>query len=78
MRSIVRRVQPSLQAVSEPAVVSASPSPAMASTRSEATPLNTTVGRVKSRVHMVEKGVEKQSISKLVILRKEGQNDYSG
>ena len=50
----------------------------MASTSSEATPLNITVGRVKSRVQMVEKAVEKQSISKLANLRQHGQNDYSG
>ena len=77
VRSVVRRVQPTLQAVSELAVLSASTTPVMAPTRSEATPLNITVGRVKSRVDRVEKGVEKQSISKLAILRKDGQKDCS-
>ena len=40
--------------------------------------MKTTVGRVISRVHMVEKGMKKQGISKLAILRKDGQDYYSG
>ena len=50
VKSIVRRVQPLLETVSEPAVVSASPTPTWAPTRSEATPLNATVCRIISRV----------------------------
>ena len=50
----------------------------MASTGSEATPLNITVGPFKSRVQIVEKSVEKQGISKLANLRKDEQEHYSG
>ena len=46
-KSVARRVRPILKTVSELAVVSPSPMPAMASTSSEAPPLNTTVGRVE-------------------------------
>ena len=59
VKSGVRRVQPSLQTLSECAVESASPTPIMAAGSSEATPLPTTVGRVRSRVEVVETGVEK-------------------
>ena len=46
-------------------MVSASPTPTLATTRSEPTPLSATVGRVRSRVERVEKGREKRGRSKL-------------
>ena len=78
VRPVVRRVQPWLQTVSELAVVSSSATPGMAFTSSEAPPLRTTVGRDKSRLHMVEKRVEKPSISKSSSVPKDEQDDYSG
>ena len=46
-------------------MVSASPTPVTAPTSSEASPLQTTVGRIKSRLQMAEKGLEKGGTSKL-------------
>ena len=65
VKSVLGRGQPRRKIVSELAGVSASPTPAMAFTRSEATSLNSTVGRVKSRVQIVETGFEKGVTSKL-------------
>ena len=57
VKSVGVRVQSIQETVSEPVVVSASPTPTLATTRSEPTPLITSVGRVRSRVARVEKGV---------------------
>ena len=65
MKSVLGRVHPFLKTVSELAVVSASPTPLMAPTSSEAIPPKATVARVKSLEQMVEKGVEKRGTSKL-------------
>ena len=65
VKSVVRRGHPVHETVSEPAVMSASPMPMLAPTRSEPTPLIATVGRVRSRVEKVEKGLERRDTSKL-------------
>ena len=77
MSSVVGRVYPTLGTVSELVILLPSPTPEMASPSSEANPLKTTVRRIKLRVQKVEKGVEKQAISKLEIPRKLEQDDYS-
>ena len=75
VKSIVRLVQPIPTTVTVRAVVLASPTPEMATVRNKATPLNTTVGPVKSRVKTAEEGQEKQSISKSALLRKQEQDE---
>ena len=49
----------------------------MAIERSEATPLPTTVGRVQSLVHVVEKGVQKRNTSLAANIRTDKQTRYS-
>ena len=63
--------------VSVRAVVLASPTLAMATVRNRATPLTTTVSRVKSRIQTVEKGQGKQTSSKTATLSKDRQDEYS-
>ena len=65
VRSVVRRFHPTRETLSEPGIVSASPTPSFAITRSEATLPSATVGRVRSRGERVEKGGEMGDISKL-------------
>ena len=54
VKYVVRRVHPTGKTVRELAVMSASPTPSVATTGSEAIPLSATVGRVKSRVESGE------------------------
>ena len=65
VKSVGGREQPIHETVRETVVVSASPTPTLATTRSEPTPLSATVGRVTSRVARVETGVERRDTSKL-------------
>ena len=65
VKPLLLRVQPIPATVSEPVVVSASPTPTLSTERSEPTPLSPTVGSVRSRVEPVEKSVERRHISKL-------------
>lgn len=58
VKSAVLRVQPLQNAASELAVVSAYTPIAIAPARSEATPLKSTAGRVKSREQPVHKSAE--------------------
>ena len=64
-KSVVRRGEPTLETVSEIAVVSASTTPGLAIRRSEEIPLKATAGRVKSSLERVEKGFEKRETSTL-------------
>ena len=77
VKSVVRSGEPIAPTVTERGVVLALPTQAIATARNKATLLTTTVGRVKSPVQIVEKGLEKQSISKSADLRKHGQYEYS-
>ena len=76
-KSVVERVQPSLQTGSERAVESASPTPAMGTERREASPPPTTVGRARSRVQVMERGVERQSTLSVANPRTDKQTGYS-
>ena len=49
----------------------------MATVRNKATALTSTVRCLKSRVEQVEKGQEKQGISKSAKLRQHGQDEHS-
>ena len=63
VKSVVRRVTPTLEKVGEPAVLSASLMPTLANGESEAIPLSATASPVKSRVERVETCVEKRDTS---------------
>ena len=77
LKSVGRSVQPFQETESEPVVVSASHTPTLAGTRSELTPLSATVGRVRSRVARVEKGVEMRDTLKLAKQRVDVLDSYS-
>ena len=77
MKLTVQRAESISTTVSVRAVVLATHTPAMATMRDTATPLTAAVNRVKSRIQTVEKGQEKQGISKSATLRKHGQDEYS-
>ena len=59
VKSVVARVQPILQKVREPLVVSASSTPSLAISRSEATLASATVALVSTHVEREQKGVER-------------------
>ena len=65
VKSVERRVQLTLETVSDPAVLWATPTPMLATTRSEPPPLTAPVGSVKSSRERVQKGVVKRETSKL-------------
>ena len=66
VKSVVRLLPPTLETLSEPAVVSASPTAMLATIRSELTPLTASVSRVKLRVERVERGADRGDVSKVL------------
>ena len=65
-----------MKTASERAVVSSAPTPVMAPTRTEGTPLSTTVARVRSRLQMVAKCVQKGGTSNFAKQRVESLDHH--
>ena len=61
LKSVVGRLQP-ITEVTEPELLSALPTPWLASARAEAVPLSSTVCRIRSRVETVTKCLEARQL----------------